>query len=243
MTLFHALQIGEYHTNHCEDFLQVAPIGKNRILCAVMDGCTMATDSYLAATLTGKVLRKIAKEFDYREFITGAAYDLPLLLEKVTCQLFSEWRQLKNFLQLEREEVLNTLLLAVVDADARAGEFFCVGDGLICINNDLFEFEQDNKPDYLGYHLEEDFDSWYLHQKQRLSAVNIHDFSIASDGIFTFKPFDDKSYSSPGHVINHLLLDATGAHDGQMLDRKLNEIRFDWGLKPTDDLAIIRGIL
>jgi hypothetical protein len=33
-----------------------------------MDGCTMGTDSYFAATLVGKVLRKIATEKNYQSF-------------------------------------------------------------------------------------------------------------------------------------------------------------------------------
>jgi hypothetical protein len=243
MIIYTTLTIGEHHTNHCEDYLITAEIGKEKILCAVMDGCSMGTDSYFAATLTGKLLRKIANEYSYKEFISKKPNDLQQTLEGIVRQLFLELRELKNSIQLKREEILNTLLIAVIDNNNATGEFFCVGDGLICINGEFFEFEQDNKPDYLGYHLQEDFDTWYSNQQQRVSAQQIHDFSLATDGIFTFSRYNNQTYQQAGNVAELLFIDKTGFHSTNMLDRKRIEIEKEWGLKPMDDLAIIRGIL
>lgn len=132
--------------------------------------------------------------------------------------------------------------MGVIDTESRSGEFLCIGDGLICIDNQLYEFEQDNKPDYLGYHLSEEFNSWYNNQQQRIAAQHIHDFSLATDGIFTFNKFDNKTYTSPGNVVEYLLFDAEGSNNGNMLNSKLLDIQNNWGLKPGDDLAIIRTI-
>jgi hypothetical protein len=243
MTIYTTLTIGEHHTNHCEDYLITAEIGKEKVLCAVMDGCSMGTDSYFAATLTGKLLRKIANEYSYKEFISKKPNDLQQTLEGIVRQLFLELRELKNSIQLQREEILNTLLIAVIDSSHATGEFLCVGDGLICLNGEFFEFEQDNKPDYLGYHLQEDFDTWYLNQQQRVSAQQIRDFSLATDGIFTFSRFNNHTYQQAGNVAELLLIDKTGYQSTNMLNRKCIDIEKEWGLKPTDDLAIIRGVL
>lgn len=243
MRIYTTLQIGELHTNYCEDYLITAKIGKNKLLCAVMDGCTMGTDSYFAATLTGKLLRKISKEYNYKEFLSIESAGLQLILKKITKQLFEELRDAKNMLQLEREEVLNTLLIGVIDTNNRTGEFLCIGDGLICINNRLFEFEQNDKPDYLGYHLHEEFNSWYSKQQQRISAQDIQDFSLATDGIFTFKKFNNKAYTEPDDVVKFLLVDTGESNNSNMLNMKLYDIRTNWGLKAGDDLAIIRIIL
>ena len=70
MKIYSVLQIGDYHVNYCEDHCLSASIGNDKLLCAVMDGCTMGRDSYLIATLVGKILRKIAKEQGYKEFIS-----------------------------------------------------------------------------------------------------------------------------------------------------------------------------
>jgi len=242
MRIYTTLQIGELHTNHCEDYLITAEIGNHKLLCAVMDGCTMGTESYFAATLTGKLLRKISKEYSYKEFYSKESAHLQLILERITKQLFEELRSAKNILQLEREEVLNTLLIGIIDAKHRMGEFLCIGDGLICINNRLYEYEQDNKPDYLGYHLHEDFNDWFGKQLQRISVQELQDFSLATDGIFTFNKFDNKAYEEPGDVLELLLIDTEGSESSNMLPRKLYDIQTNWGLKPGDDLAIIRII-
>lgn len=163
-----------------------------------------------------------------------------LLLKVILKQLFEELKYQKNYLQLERDEVLNTLLIVVNNIKARTAEFICIGDGLVQINDQFYEFEQDNKPDYLGYHLHRDFEEWFESQQQKLSAKDIKRFSLSTDGIFTFSRFDNVSYTETGNIINLLLSDATGGENPNMLNQKMMEIKNNWGLKPTDDLAIIR---
>src|SRR5436305_1779442 len=68
MKIYKLLHIGEHHINHCEDYAVVESLGQNKLLCAVMDGCTMGTDSYLVSNLVGKLLRKIAIERRYLAF-------------------------------------------------------------------------------------------------------------------------------------------------------------------------------
>lgn len=212
-------------------------------MCAVMDGCSMGTDSYFPATLTGKILKKIAKEFQFREFVEKEQRGTGQLLEMVMQQLFEQLHYLKNYLLLEREEVLNTLLLAIIDTSEKKGDFLCVGDGLICIDGELIEFEQDNRPDYLGYHLNENFTTWFAGQKQKLTRSGIKDFSLSTDGIFTFKKFDSVQYMGHGNVVENLLIDEEGSSSPNMLYSKMIEVEKNWGLKPTDDLAIVRVII
>lgn len=242
MRIYHTLKIGEYHTNYCEDYLINCEIGHQKMLCAVMDGCSMGTDSHLASTLTGKILRKISSGLSYQEFISKEAPRLSKLMENVMRQLFSELRTIKNTLLLQREELLSTLVIAIIDTENCSGEFLCVGDGLICINGQYFEFEQNDQPDYLGYHLEEDFEQWIENQHQKISVEHITDFSISTDGIFTFKKFDEGIYEQPDNIVDYLLVDNTGSATEMMLHKKVIDIESEWGLKPADDIAIIRGI-
>jgi hypothetical protein len=245
MKIYELFKIGDFHFNHCEDYGVVANLGKDKILCAVMDGCTMGTDSYLASTLTGKFLRKIAKEIDYKEFIHNTNPLLLDLLKDITRKLFQELRTVKNQIQLDREELLCTLILIVVDTESRKGECLTIGDGLIYHNGVVTEYEQDNKPDYLGYHLAEDFEAWYVQQKQTLSLSDIEHLSISTDGIFTFQKFDNKSYQVPKNlnIIDCLLKDYEDVDNESMLRNKVIKIEKEWGLKLTDDLGIIRIFL
>jgi len=188
MKIYSTLHIGDYHINHCQDYLFTGNIGDDKILCAVMDGCTMAIDSYFASTLVGKLLRKISIEKGYSELysLETISNDIDSYLKSILKELFKELVIIKNQLLLERNELLTTLIILLIDKKTNRGIVLVVGDGLININGQMTEFDQDNKPDYLGFHLAEDFDTWYDNQKQKIFFDQIEDISIATDGIFMF---------------------------------------------------------
>ncbi|RFS19280.1 stage II sporulation protein E (SpoIIE) [Chitinophaga silvatica] len=242
MKLFSHLQIGDHHVNHCEDYFLTAKFTEYHLVTAVMDGCSMGTDSYLPATLTGKLLRKICKEFYYRSFIEKSIPNTNTCLEQIFNQLFKEWTFLSKYLDLSREELLNTLLLAVVDLRDQNLELLCIGDGVVCINGQVTSFEQNNKPDYLGYHLKEKFEDWWNNQPQRITAKKVNDFSVSTDGVFSFSAFDNKSYKPLISAPDFLLIDDFLSGNGNMLYRKLIILEEEYGIRPTDDLGIVRVI-
>ncbi|MEY3242027.1 MAG: hypothetical protein RIR11_3466 [Bacteroidota bacterium] len=244
MTKYDITIIGQFHTNHNEDGLFSSEIGKNKLLLAVMDGCSAAIESHFSSTLTAKLLKRIAKEEDYLAFIQQKEKNTDELLKDVLRQLFKDLAEMKNKIGLEREELLNTLILGILDTVDKTAEIIVIGDGLIACNGQLFEYDQDNKPDYLGYHLNENFDDWFSMQTQVLSLKNIQDLSVSTDGIFTFKPFNNKKYVplSEEKIIENLLFDTTNNHNPNMLKNKILELEEEYGLKPSDDLTIIRVI-
>ena len=136
MNTYIHLQIGTFHLNQCEDFLLISEIGEGKHLLAVMDGCTMGTDSHFAATLTGKILSKIAKEFAYLEFVEKLRRSPAEILREVLRQTFVELRAIKNTLMLETEELLSTLLLGIVEPEGGLLSLICVGDGLVVADGD-----------------------------------------------------------------------------------------------------------
>lgn len=243
MNIYQVLQIGEHHTNHCEDYALVAEIGNDHLLATVMDGCSMGEESYFAATLVGKILKKIAKEIGYLAFFERQDLAAELILKDVFKKFFQELQLLKNQLQLETEELLTTIVLLVLDKKDWSGEILAIGDGLVACNGQLIEFEQDNKPDYLGYHLTEDFEKWFAGQEQKLSLTAVEDISIATDGIFTFSIFDNAVYEKCEiDLVELLLKEKEDTQNPRMLIKQLNKIEEKWGLRPTDDLGIIRLI-
>ncbi len=242
MKTYSHLQIGQFHTNYCEDFLVVAPIGSHRKLIAVLDGCTMGTESAFASMLFGKVLRRLAKEAYYDEFATRSSPALAEQLKTVVEQLFREVRQQKNQLALETEELLTTLLIGIVDLEATQAEVLILGDGVVCADGVWTEFDQGNKPDYLAYHLGEDFDIWYDGQSQRLSYTGFSDFSMATDGILTFQNLKDPSRQKPEkEIIEFFMVDPEGAEHANFLTRKVRALEEQDHLV-TDDLAVVRLI-
>lgn len=244
MNKYEITKIGEFHSNYNEDFLVSNEIGDSKVMVAVMDGCTMGTDSHFASTLIGKLLKKISREIHYKEFINKQEDDLKQTLQEIIYKLFEQLKELKNRISLEIDELLSTLILGIINHKNKTAEIITIGDGLISYNGKLIEYDQGDKPDYLGYHLNKDFKEWYEGQKQRLSLNQIEDLSMLTDGIFTFKKFDKQEYPeiNESEIIDFLLVDKTGNENENMLKKKIIEIEREWGLKPTDDLTIIRVI-
>lgn len=245
MRIYKLSKIGEFHTNHNEDALVIADIGDDKLLLAVMDGCSMGKESHFASTLTAKILRKVSKEISYQTFVERDNKTIGQYLKLILHRLFVEIGQIKNQLLLETEELLSTLILGVLNKSSKSIDVIIVGDGLICSNGILYEYEQDDQPDYLGYHLFEDFESWFQNQNQKISLENINDLSMVTDGIFTFRNFNGKKYPElkEEKVISLLLVDKTGKNQENMLLKKMLELKNEFGLMPGDDLTIIRILL
>lgn len=243
MRVYTSIQIGDFHTNHCEDFLISEKIGKNKTLIAVMDGCSMGTDSHFAATLFAKILKKISKELFYIEFINEKEESLKDHLYFIMKTLFNELKNIKNQLSLEIEELLSTLILAVYDETLKEAEIITIGDGLIVHNTQITEYEQGDKPDYLAYHLQENFDDWFHAFHQKLSLENIIDLSIMTDGIYTFKRFGTTTeYEDTNEMVHFLAIDQNATNHENLLKGKMIFLQKEKELKPMDDFAIIRII-
>lgn len=242
MRFFQLTHIGAFHTDHNEDFMVVEDVGENRTLIAVMDGCSSGTDSHFASTMIGKLLRKIAKQEAYREYIQKKTIDLSQLLEQVSLQLFEELSNLNRQLDLRSDEILSTLLLGLVDRIDIQAELLIVGDGIIHVDGQNYEYENDNKPDYIGYHLSKDKNDWYRNNTQKKSIENFKDLSIATDGIHTFKNHDGVSYEAidSTQIMEAFFEDTSNLDNENKLKKSLLKIKKENGLMPSDDLTIIR---
>ena len=241
MQLYQLLKRGAYHPDFCEDFSLAEPLG-TRLVLAVMDGCTMGRESHFASTLVAKVLRKVIREWPYRQH-HGALPPTPTLadeLRELLAAVFADLRQLQSQLLLATNELLTTLALALLNPATGAVEVLVLGDATVALNGRLIRFEQDNRPDYLAYHLAQPFPAWYARQTQRLSAPDCHDLSLATDGIDSFEP----TTPTPDlpDVPALLLLDTHLAERPEMLNIKVRRLENASGLIPTDDVAIVRVI-
>lgn len=245
MRIYSSLQIGDYHQNNCEDHLFIREYGKNHTICALMDGCTTALESQFASLLVGKILKKICLEKGYKEFIEKNNHSLsPEENLKVVLQaLLNELKIIKNQLMIDEKELLTTLIILLFDKVQQKGIVLTIGDGFVNINGKITEFEQDNKPDYLGFHLSEDFQTFYSSQKQKIEFNSLEDISIATDGIFTFEKLLPSKSKEKIDVIQFLTMDKTNSEKNDMLDFKLKRIENEFGLKPTDDFSMIRIIV
>lgn len=244
MNRYHYSQIGSFHVQHNEDAWVCLPLEQSQSLLAVMDGCSMGKESHFAATLFAKILRKLAQAYSYQQFITKEKIRLTDSLKYFVKELFEELSRIQNQLLLEREELLSTLMIAVVDEIAAEAEVLTVGDGLVAYNGNFQVYEQDNCPDYLGYHLKTPFEDWWQAQDQRLHLRKLNDLSLCSDGIFSWQTFEAVQEEIPSETacLEYLLVDQTWAEEDSLLLRKVRKLERIDSLKPTDDLTIVRCI-
>ena len=207
-----------------------------------MDGCTMGTDSYFASTLIGKLLRKIAKAKGYKELFVEEPDqpDPEAYLKSILKDLFQELLVIKSQLLLEQNELLTTLLVLLFDKRSGHGIILAVGDGVVAVNGIITEFDQDIKPDYLGFHLHEDFDTWYA--KQKIYIDSVRDVSLATDGIGLFTNVVPPRVDDVLDPISYLLQNRENEDNDDMLELKLKRLEHVYSLKPSDDLAIVRII-
>ncbi len=207
-----------------------------------MDGCSTAMESHFASTLVGKILRKIIIETGYKElYEKNDQYSLDEQLKEIVKKLFNEITFLKKHLMLDEKELLTTLIILLYDAANNKGVVLSVGDGVICINGQITEFDRDNKPDYFAYHLSSNFDDWYSSQHQKIFFDDLNDVSIATDGILTFSKVK-KTDSENIDCTKYLMIHQSDDGAEEMLNKKIKRLEHQYGLKPTDDLAIIRLI-
>lgn len=243
MNLYSTLQIGDYHINHCEDDLLIKKISSDKLLCAVMDGCSTAMDSHFASTLIVKLLRKVIIEIGYKAlYEKDIHHNLESLLKEIINDLFKELVLVKNHVMLDEKELLTTLIILVYDITLDEGLILAIGDGVVCINGDITEFECNNKPDYLAYHLRENFEDWYSAQSQKIFFNSLNDVSIATDGILSFSKVKKVESHESINFIEYLLIDQQNCNSEEMLNRKLKQLESHYGIKPTDDLSIVRII-
>jgi GMP synthase PP-ATPase subunit len=243
MNLYSTLQIGDYHLNHCEDDLLIKKISSDKVVCAVMDGCSTAMDSHFASTLIAKLLRKVIIEAGYRAlYEKDNQHSLEEELKEIIKGLFKEIIFAKNHLMLDEKELLTTLIILIYDITKDEGLVLAIGDGVVCINGNITEFDRNNKPDYLAYHLHEDFENWYSVQYQKIFFDHLDDVSIATDGISSFSQIKKTDSDEVINFVEYLMINQNNNDTEDMLNRKLKQLEHQYGVKPTDDLAIIRII-
>lgn len=245
MKQFAAVRMGLAHVAYCEDFLVSEPLGEASLLSAVLDGCSMGNDSHFASALFGKLLRKIAQQMSLEAMKEDKPWqeEQPETVAKeVLRRLFHEVKATRNRLLLLREELLTTVSLWIHHYRTRRSFVIVIGDGYVCCDGNIHILDQDNRPDYLTYHLGEIFETWYESQTQRFHFESPQDLSIATDGVDTFRQMANGSQdlSSALNPVQELLVDRSLEEEGHMLDRKLRQLHTQWGLQPIDDIAIIR---
>jgi hypothetical protein len=239
MKIYTALHKGQQHPDFCGDFLLTLNLGEGLFVGVVSDGCSGGRDPHLASTLTCKLIRKIV-----RGLAVEGHTQPETLANQVLGQFMEELRAAQTQLGLETNELLATLMLLVYSQAHQQAHIAALGDGAICFDNQIYQIDQDNVPDYPAYHLqdpEEGLQS-YLYQNT-FTIENPAQVSIATDGIFSFRPTEPGETASVMAPVEYLLKNRELPGPDDLLNRKLTLLRNSRQLEPVDDLAIIQLLI
>ena len=239
------LQRGIHHKNFNEDFLYTRSLTKDIMVCAVMDGCSSAKDSQFASALYAKSLHKssrmlpqmkaIMEDFDLKTMALEA------IAEFFFKQLFEDLKRAKKLFFLEREELLSTIVLLVINKTKGTACIKMSGDGIFAVNDDITEIDQNNIPNFLGYHLDSDFEDIKDTEIQTWSFKEVRDISISTDGIDKLRK-GTKHKSAEVDPREVFLIGKPDRFEDSFLQNKYQEF-LNKGFIPHDDIGMIRLII
>ena len=243
------------HITFCEDFVVTHEL-ENFLVGAVFDGCSGGGESHFASALFGKSIKAQLINF---EGISLEMYSTETLSKDLIYGTIPYLNNIKNVFKLSNNELLTTILLFVFDKRNKSVNFVCVGDGVIAVknNNDYtipINISQNNKPRYITYFLDptedvneenlnisnlSDFSKWWEKEPYKLYLESVSDFTIATDGINTFKNSKNDIDYDP---IKFLTEDLKFVKNEVMLPRKYNILKNN-GWSNMDDIGMVRMIV
>ncbi|MDW3649776.1 MAG: protein phosphatase 2C domain-containing protein [Bacteroidia bacterium] len=244
MHITSCLHKGEFHPIFCEDFLFHTELSPDLYLAAVMDGCSMGKDSQFASLLFAKILKKVSKEIGYREFAGDippfSSWELADLGKEFLQEIWKNLKALSQSLYLDTLELLSTLNLALLNRNHSEVWLILIGDGFIAADDQIIEVDQNNRPDYLAYHLKEDFTQWFSQQKAIYELTDIQQLILATDGVDSFEKLNPAKEEVAFEPASFFLLEPSYDNLAHPFAKKLEVLKEEHGLIATDDIGLIR---
>lgn len=206
------------------------------ILGGIFDGCSTGSHSYFASRLFALTLRNVVEDNSGISDLDDLGY---LFCKNLRKNIIT--------LKLKPDEILSTAILFGYNKSTKKLNVTFIGDGAVFAKNSSGTWEelvndQDNRPNYLAYSLKEittpeKFKLYWGRQKSYQTTTG--DFSISTDGIFSFKighaateAIDAKEY---------LTRDSFLSQNPSSLRRKINILQ-NKGYFHDDDVTIIRVV-
>jgi len=243
MTIRTHLSMGLAHSTHCEDFLYEVALDSHLHLAVVMDGCSSGTESHFAATLAAKILRKRVRELQFLESASKIPQFIETPLSELGKTLFQAlwqgFKETQHALYLDTLELLTTLNLALIRPQMGTAWINLIGDGYVGVKRELIEVDQDNRPDYMAYHLKEDFDEWFAQAGSTFTFQNLSQLYLATDGIGSFHPMKSKAPDFEASLPEFFLFGDTSYPALGTFDKRKHYLKERHGIVATDDIAII----
>lgn len=242
MFIHQFIKKGSNHADYCEDFTIISE-KDDYLLFGVFDGCSSGKESHFASAFTAKIIRAV-----FQKLIIKAESEYEDLIKTLLFNSITELKKQKDNLLLDTDELLSTVILFLYHKTHDQGIIIIVGDGLICINGIISIIDQNNRPHYLAYYLDDinkktEFSNWYKKEVGVYPVSMLKDVTISTDGILSFYslPTDEKEHEEINPV-DYLIKDEYLQNNKAMLGRKCKLLYKKHFLQNADDLGMIRII-
>lgn len=155
--------------NSCEDSYFIRET-EDHVCGGVFDGCSTGIKSHWAS-------QTLAYAFQAVEYY-------PVSEKALTC-VYLFLNNIKNSLSLTSDNFLSTCILFIYHKKTNTLAVRMFGDGCYFVNDVEYFVEQDNKPDYLGYHVFGEYNSFleFIDKYPMKIYENVSNFKICSDGV------------------------------------------------------------
>lgn len=205
--------------NSCEDSVLVKE-NAHFIYGGVFDGCSTGTNSHWAS-----------RSLTY----VAAMHDIPTK-DTALYHMRDDLWQVMETLGLTDMHFLSTAILFCYSKFTDTLRIRAIGDGVYYVNDVGYKIEQNNTPDYLGYHLEDSMHDFqkFLDKYPEKIYENVTHFQICSDGIDSI----GRSQFAPPTDKNALAMLLAPPKSPNYLERMWNILRKDH-FTISDDLSII----
>ncbi len=161
--------------NSCEDSVYVHE-DVDVVYGVVADGCSTGIKSHFASqaicyALANPNIKKVSDIYTLSDF-------------SISC-IMMDLKKMTNLFNLGAMNMLSTAMFFIYFKNAKTLKVRIFGDGYYFVDNVEFVIDQNNTPDYLGYHLwdeREELQSFLDKYKEEVYE-NVNSFHICSDGI------------------------------------------------------------
>lgn len=204
----------------------------------------MGESSHFSSALLGKLLKKTAREMGYQEFARDIPpmdkTPLPELGKEIAYRIWKDLKQTANRLMLEQLEILSTLTFSLVDVEKSQAWVLMAGDGFLAAEGKIIEIDQDNRPNYMAYHLSKDFEKWFKDEVHQFTYDDVQNLTLASDGVGSFEKLEKSRPDFDKEVEDYLLLDGEFSELKKPFDKKIELLKMNYGFIGTDDISIVQ---
>lgn len=240
------------HLNWCEDNYFIYENDKI-IVGAVLDGCSTGKDSHWASKTLALVFDSLKPLWNNFEIFENPDINPIYYIDKIIADCSNSLSEISTTLKLPFDNFLSTIVFFVYHKETKqlAVKFF--GDGAFFYKTDevdgeyiMVENDEKNMPLYLGYYFKNENNNLtrYIETRNCYILENVVDFSICSDGIFSFKhhPLLNKNQEDElKNPIDFLIKDKFLQNLKAGLSRKFNMLTKQ-GYVIEDDLTVMRYI-